>query len=79
MSELLSRTVRIKRRLIDRLMGFERLYQTKLTDGQYLPTGEEQLAKPRSSAPNETGTPHSVEMQTKQMVSNRFLTTGHQG
>ena len=39
MSELLSRTVRIKRRLIDRLMGFKRLYQTKLTDGQRVAYG----------------------------------------
>ena len=39
MSELLSSTVRIKRRLIDRFMGFERLYQTKLTDGQRVAYG----------------------------------------
>ena len=39
MSELLSSTVRIKRRLIDRLMGFDRLYQTKLTDGQRVAHG----------------------------------------
>jgi hypothetical protein len=39
MSELLSRTVRIKRRLIDRLMGFKRLYRTQLTDGQRVAYG----------------------------------------
>ena len=39
MSELLSRTLRVKRRLIDRLMGRERLYQTKLTDGQSVAYG----------------------------------------
>ena len=45
MSELLSRTVRIKRRLIDRLMGFERLYQTKLTDGQRVAYGRGETRK----------------------------------
>jgi hypothetical protein len=39
MAELLSRTVRIKRSLIDRLMGFKRLYQTQLTDGQRVAYG----------------------------------------
>jgi hypothetical protein len=39
MSELLSRTERIRRRLIDRLMGFERLYETKVTDGQRVAYG----------------------------------------
>ena len=40
MSELLSRTVRIKRRLIDRLMGFRRRYQTELTDGKRVAYGK---------------------------------------
>jgi hypothetical protein len=39
MSELLVRTVRIRRRLIDRLIGFERLYETKVTDGQRVAYG----------------------------------------
>ena len=39
MAELLSRTVRIKRRLIDRLIGIKCLYQTKLTDGQRVAYG----------------------------------------
>ena len=33
MPELVSRTVRIRRGLVDRLRGFERLYETKVTDG----------------------------------------------
>jgi hypothetical protein len=45
MSELLSSTVRIKRRLIDRLMGFERLYQTKLTDGLRVAYGRGAIRK----------------------------------
>ena len=31
--------MRIKRRLIHRLMGFEHLYQTKLTDGHHVAYG----------------------------------------
>jgi hypothetical protein len=33
MSGLLTRTLRIRRGIIHRLMGFERLYETTLTDG----------------------------------------------
>jgi hypothetical protein len=53
MSELLSRTVRIKRRLIDRLMGFKRLYQTKLTDGQRVAYGTGATPKTSQQGPNE--------------------------
>jgi hypothetical protein len=34
MSELVWRTVRIRRGWVDRLRGFDRLYKTKVTDGQ---------------------------------------------
>jgi hypothetical protein len=34
MPELVSRTVRIRRGWLDRLRGFERLYETKVTDGE---------------------------------------------
>ena len=71
MSELLSRTVRIKRRLIHRLMGFRRLYQTQLTDGQRVAYGSGATPKTSQHGPNETGTPDSVEMQT-----NRWCLTG---
>ena len=33
MPELVSRTARIRRGLVDRLKGFDRLYETKVTDG----------------------------------------------
>jgi hypothetical protein len=33
MSGVLTRTVRIRRGIMHRLMGFERLYETTLTDG----------------------------------------------
>ena len=39
MSELLVRTERIRRRLIERLIGFERLYETMVTDGQRVAYG----------------------------------------
>ena len=39
MPELISRTVRIRRGWLDRLRGFERLYETKVTDGQSVTYG----------------------------------------
>jgi hypothetical protein len=39
MPELVSRTVRIRRGWLDRLRGFERLYETKVTDGQSVTYG----------------------------------------
>jgi hypothetical protein len=37
--ELVSRTVRIRRGWLDRLRGFDRLYETQLTDGQRVTFG----------------------------------------
>jgi hypothetical protein len=34
MSELVSRTVRIRRGWLDRLKGFDRLYETEVSDGE---------------------------------------------
>jgi hypothetical protein len=39
MFELSSRTKRIRRGLLDRLKGFHRLYETKVTDGERVAFG----------------------------------------
>ena len=39
MPKLVSRTVRIRRGWLDRLRGFDRLYETQLTDGQRVTFG----------------------------------------
>ena len=39
MSELVSRTVRIRRGFVDRLRGFDRLYETKITNGHVVTYG----------------------------------------
>jgi hypothetical protein len=39
MSDLVSRTARIRRGWLDRLKGFDRLYETEVTDGERIAYG----------------------------------------
>ena len=57
MRELEVRTLRVRRGWIDRLKGYYRLYETKVTDGERVATERAQPAKPQNKRHYEIGMP----------------------